>query len=390
MAGMVGLSFEPAKCVRSVTRFSECTLCLEACPVDTLTIAENNLPSFVPSVCVDCGGCMGVCPGEAFSLDSFDATELFFDFAKSEESLLSCRINLPCIAALSTEHLISMAIVKEKNIVVDTGHCSGCPHADPFYEIIRKSVAEANYILEACGMERPILLEDIAAEAEESRKADAHDRRAFLKTFSLKGAAGAKREFDSFVQKSDDEPKIHRIDLAALAKIRKKEVPDKRKILFTALKRLPKPPIYHTVDEGEISFVSQKFIEAETCTNCQMCYRICPTGALSSDSKMSRIYFDAMLCIKCRACHDTCEPDAIKLQPVFELKEFFEPTQRLLASFKILHCDECGLPFTSLKGERVCRRCIEEEREAFDLWGLTQEGDTTVVFRKADKKDDTE
>ncbi len=386
---MGGLSFEPAKCVRAVTKFSECTACVEACPVDTLVIAENNLPSFVPAECVECGGCMGVCPGEAFGLETFSATEFFFDFAGSDESLLSCRLNLPCIAALGTEHLISLAIVKEKNLVVDTGHCGDCPYKDPLYTLIKKSVEEANHILDACGSEKVILLKDVAAEPEGTQEADAADRRSFLKALSLKGAVEAKREFESLVEKSDDEKRVHEIDLVALAKIRQKELPDRRKILFTALKRLPKPPIYHTVAEEEISFVSQKFIEAETCTNCQMCYRICPTGALSSDSMMSRIYFDAMLCIKCRACHDTCEPDAIKLQPVFELKEFFEPTQRLLASFKIRQCDECGLSFTSLNGETVCQRCAQEEEEAFDLWGVEEREDGVVQFKVAGKKDET-
>ncbi len=386
---MGGLSFEPAKCVRAVTKFSECTACLEACPVNTLVIAENNLPSFIPSECVECGGCMGVCPGEAFGLETFSATKFFFDFAGSDESLLSCRLNLPCIAALGTEHLISLAIVNEKNLVVDTGHCGDCPYKDPLYTLIKKSVEEANHILGACCSEKVIFLKGVAAQAQESQKADAAERRSFLKALSLKGVVEAKRELESLIEKSDDEKRVHEIDLVALAKIRQKELPDRRKILFTALKRLSKPPIYHTVAEREISFVSQKFIKAETCTNCQMCYRICPTGALSSDSKMSRIYFDAMLCIKCHACHDTCEPNAIKLQPVFELKEFFEPTQRILASFTIRQCDECGLSFTSLHGETVCLRCANEEEEAFDLWGVEERDDGMVQFKEAGKKDET-
>lgn len=381
------LIFEPSNCIRTVTRLSDCSACVEACPVDTLSIADNNLPSFVPSECVECGGCLGVCPSEAFSLESFNATDFFFSFAESKETLLSCRLNLPCIAALSTEHLISLALVKEDGLVVDTGHCEGCPHKSPLYGIIENSVEEANHILEACGGRR-IVMQKVSAEADEQNpQTDTADRRSFLKALSLKGAVEAKREFEALLEKSDDEVKIHEIDLAALARVRLKRIPDKRRILFTALKRTPKPSIYHTVSEAEISFVSQKYIEAETCTNCQICYRICPTGALSSDAKMSRIYFDAMLCIKCRACHDSCEPDAIKLQPVFELKEFFEPTQRLLATFTVLKCDECGTAFTSLHGERVCPRCRLEEEEAMELWGLEDGGDGRAVFENAGKKD---
>ncbi|WP_456402183.1 4Fe-4S dicluster domain-containing protein [Hydrogenimonas sp.] len=386
---MSGLSFDPARCVRSVTKLSECRSCIDICPVQTLTIAENSLPSFVPAECVECGGCLGVCPTEAFSLETFSATELFFEFAASKRSVLSCRLNVPCIMALATEHLVALALVKKEPLVVDIGHCGSCPYKEPLYGAIRKSVEEANHLLTACESGRQIRLEEIAAEAEGAKeRAEAADRRAFLKHLSLRGAVEAKREFDAMVEKSDDARRIHEIDLVALAKIRRKEIPDKRKILLTALKRASKPSIYHTVEEGEIGFVSQKYIETDTCTNCQICYRICPTGALSSDAKMSRIYFDAMLCVKCRACHDTCEPDAIRLQPVFETKECFEPTQRLLASFRVLGCDECGISFTSLHGERVCPRCRVEEEEALDLWGLEVDGTDRVVFRSVGKKDE--
>ena len=118
--------------------------------------------------------------------------------------------------------------------------------------------------------------------------------------------------------------------------------------------------------EEDISFTSQKFVD-DSCTNCQICYRICPTGALSSDGKFSLIHFDAMLCVKCRLCHEVCEPEAIQLQPGFELKEFFEPTQRTLATFNIKRCQECGNNFTYKEGEQICPRCMVEEEEAMFL-----------------------
>jgi len=116
-----------------------------------------------------------------------------------------------------------------------------------------------------------------------------------------------------------------------------------------------------------------------------MCYRICPTGALSSDAKNSKIYFDTMLCIKCHTCHDTCEPNSLKLQPTFEIKEFFEPTQRLLISFKIIYCDECSIAFTSLNGETICPRCAIEEKEALELWDLEEKPDGIVWFKQNDR-----
>ena len=385
---MSTLHFDPARCVRSVTKFSGCTKCVEICPTQTMTIAENGLPAFVPNACVDCGGCVGVCPDEALSLKDFDTTEFFFRFSEDEEGLISCRKNVPCITALSVEHLISLALVRQDPTVLDIGHCQSCPYKEPLFAQILKNIEEANYILEAIESGKSIEAKSVAFEEEGvEADVDANDRRAFLERLSLKGAVQTKRAFDEAVEGASDDLKIHGVDLNAVAKIRNKELPDKRKILFVALKRAPKPSIYHTIAEEDISFASQKFIDMDTCTACQMCYRICPTGALSSDEKNSRIFFDAMMCIKCRACHDTCEPGSLQLQPTFELKEFFEPTQRLLAKFVVRRCDECGVTFSSIHGERVCPRCAVEEEEAMELWGL-QERNGTVVFRE--KEDESE
>jgi ferredoxin len=86
--------------------------------------------------------------------------------------------------------------------------------------------------------------------------------------------------------------------------------------------------------------------------------------------KNSKIDFDPFLCIRCHLCHDVCEPHAITLSSSFNMKEFFEPKVQNLIAFDVRHCNECGLMFTSLQGEKICRRCMIEEEEAKELWGI--------------------
>jgi len=140
-----------------------------------------------------------------------------------------------------------------------------------------------------------------------------------------------------------------------------------------ALKKMDKPDIYHKLDVHDVSFISQKIIDTSTCTNCQMCYRICPTGALSSNKHNSAIFFDALSCIKCASCHDVCEPDSITLRSIFDLQELFEPQRELLAKFDVKRCDECGMAFVYRGGEVMCDRCRIEEEEAMSLWGISPE-----------------
>ena len=358
----MNLNFDPGACVRAASKFSECTKCVEICPVQTIEIVDN-IPTFTPSVCVDCGGCVGVCPTEAFSLRDFSTVDFFFETVQSGETFISCKKNVPCLSVLSTEHLISLALASETELTLDLGHCANCEIREPLYAQILENIEEANFILSSFS-EKQLLAKEVGYQPEEESTEETPSRRAFLSTVSLKGVARQKAAFDEAVEA--DEQRRFEIDGSVIAKLKDKRLPDKRKILFTMLKRTEKPEHYEVLPEEEVSFVSQKYID-ENCTNCQICHRICPTGALSSDGKFSLINFDAMLCVKCRLCHDVCEPDAIHLQAGFEIKEFFEPTQRTLATFNIERCYECGNYFTYTGGEQICPRCAVEEEEARTL-----------------------
>jgi ferredoxin len=269
------------------------------------------------------------------------------------------------------EHLISLALASEETITLDQ---SAYDEDSLLFEHIEAQIEEANFVLSSfsdkqleTNLDSGVRHSGLDAESREILKQvqdDIHDRRSFLGNASLKGVIKQKKAFDEAVDA--DELQCFDIDSSVIAKIKDKQLPNKRKILFTTLKRAGVPDVFEILPEEDVSFVSQKYID-ENCTNCQICYRICPTGALSSNGRFSLIHFDAMLCVKCRLCHDACEPDAIHLQKGFEVKEFFEPTQRTLATFDIKRCNECGNSFTYTGGEQTCPRCLVEEEEAMFL-----------------------
>jgi len=355
------LEFDVSSCIRATSKFSECTKCVDICPVSTIEMLDNT-PAFTPSACINCGGCVGICPTESFSLSGFSPIEFFFKFLEEENNELVCQQDLYCcLSVLSVEHLISLAVASETPVIMDAKGCHCGGESTLLKEQIIANIEEANFILSSFS-DKKILIKSVVAtflKKEEEQKVT--DRRSFL---SLKGAIKSKQAFDEAVVA--DELKSFGIDTAVIAGIRDKKIPDKRKLLYSVLKRVPKPLSYDVLASKDISFTSQKFID-ESCTNCQICYRICPTGALSSNGKFSVINFDAMMCLKCHLCHDVCEPNAIQLQQGFEIKEFFEPTQRTLATFDIKRCNECGNYFTYTGGLKECLRCKSEEEEAMEL-----------------------
>ncbi|MEJ2468423.1 MAG: 4Fe-4S binding protein [Campylobacterales bacterium] len=363
---MAGITLNPGRCVRQLSTLSTCDSCITACPTEALVKTEN-VPAVNLGACVGCGSCAGACPTEAIGVDDFSATDFFFAFAGDSDNLISCRKNVPCIAALSVDHLLSLASLKG-GLRLDTGHCDGCEIAPVCRAQFEARVEEASYLLEAMESRAGIVCEDVAYEDGEVKEEG--DRRDFLRSFNLKSLAEGKAKFEREVETATDELIRHQLDSTAIAQLRTKTLPDKRKLLFTALKRAERPSQYHVVESDELTLASQKIMDADACTACQMCYRICPTGALTSDLRNSKIDFDAMMCVRCHLCHDVCEPDALTLSPSFNMKELFEPTQQRLVAFTVRNCDECGNPFTSLGGERICHRCRIEEEEARTLWGI--------------------
>lgn len=357
------LGFTLSSCIRASSVSSQCQKCVDICPVDTIQII-NNIPTFTPDECVLCGGCIGSCPTSAFAFDDFSIIEFAFDFFENTKPL-SCHSNTPCLAIFGAEVLTSLALGSNENVILDIGHCKTCEIATKLYPQIQNNINEANFILSTfCNQKIEALdlkLQDIKEEVEGS------SRRDFFANLKPTNLIKSKITLEETID--GNEAKIFNFTENTINQIKNKTIPDTRKLFFTLLKNQNKPKVYETIDSDEISFMSQKYIDSK-CTNCQMCYRICPTEALSSDANHSVINFNSMLCLKCHLCHDVCSYDAIHIQKAFDIKEFFEPTKKSLAIFDIKRCNECDNTFTYFGGEVICPRCKTEEDEALTLHNI--------------------
>ena len=361
------LSLDISKCVHTSNKSAACDSCVTACPVDTIKI-QDNIVSFTPSECVGCGGCGAACPTAAYSLDDFKPINYIFKFLETDKQILTCKSELPCIAAISTDELLSMSLFSKEEITLDIGPCAECEIAKTNLEIIKHRAEEVNFLLEAMMQQKRLHVEELSHMHEDEK--EVISRRELITKDSIKRVSQIKQQFQNRVDEGDDEIKSHSVTTADIVKIKEKKVPDRRSLLLMALKRAEVPEEFHIISVDDISFTSQKNLDASTCTNCQMCYRICPTGALSSDTKGSFIAFNPLACVKCASCHDVCEPNSLTLKPTFNLKNFFEPKGEELIKFNIKRCDECNTPFAYKGGEVLCDRCKIEEEEARELWGI--------------------
>jgi Fe-S-cluster-containing hydrogenase component 2 len=357
---MQKLNIDLGSCVRVSSKFSECSKCKDICPVEGI-VFDENIP-LVQDSCIDCGGCIGVCPTEAISLSDFDTINFIFDLLKSDEDLISCKSNIPCLGVLSVENLISMAVLGEGKTTLDLGHCESCEIKEPLFQEIKNNIKEANDFLSNLNVD--FMIESSYDAFIKDEPKESPNRRDFLKKFSLKGAIETHKEFDKELEKID---KRADIDNATTSKMKEKSLPNKRKLLYMALKRFDEIENVK-LPKDTLSFISQKSVDV-SCDNCSFCYRLCPTGALSSDNRGSKIDFDALSCVKCHLCHDVCQSDSIHIED-FESDLFFHQKVQNLIKFKQIRCEECGMFFSLFDDSTMCKRCTIEEEEAKSLWGI--------------------
>jgi ferredoxin len=46
-----------------------CGQCVDSCPVEAISMNDNDIAVVDPDTCVDCGDCVDICPVDAISME---------------------------------------------------------------------------------------------------------------------------------------------------------------------------------------------------------------------------------------------------------------------------------------------------------------------------------
>lgn len=352
------LSFDIYSCVRVYYRYADCDKCVQVCPSTAIYI-ENDKVNLNLERCIDCGACVGNCPTESFKIKGFDPNNFVSYISSTENNLISCKLNVPCGSALDSQHLVTVVLNKNTDIVIDTGHCDVCQISKQ-KEIIKKNVEEANYILSCLQLPYRIKIEDISYQPKQSQETS---RRSILKLFAKKTAALAfwaiEDRLNLAYEEKEEEKEFKNI-------VSEKVVPLKRVNFLNAVSSLDiDKDAKFEVDK--ISFTSDKWIDESVCTNCGICGNICPTGAITNSDDRLKNLFNPSLCIKCRICHDVCPEKCLHLKDELSVLEFAQNKYKVLATHVMIACSECLVPFSYKGDSTVCPRCRQLEDEIREL-----------------------
>jgi len=356
-----GLSLRFHDCVRINNKNATCTRCESICPENAITLSNHQGPSFIPSSCSGCGGCLGACPTEAFSLQGFSYEHLVHHY-QTEQHPLRCGEMLPCLSALHPEYLIALALEGD-DLILDIDPCNQCQYHDTLYPKIKEYVNIANHFLEHIEAESHVCLESLStAIQEESKPQKILSRRGLLQRLSLKEGLKAKKAFESRVEEDD----AVTFEDFNPQKVREKQVPFRRQLFISATRHITETS-HHLIRE-RVPFLSDKILDKERCTNCALCYNICPTGALHGQLIRGEINFDLLHCVSCHSCHDACAESALHLAPEISTNAISHPERKRLAKFWMRPCGDCGMLFI-YKGDDLCERCNTLDNEAKELLG---------------------
>ncbi len=349
MAGQLSLRFE--SCVRSLSVWSSCTACVTACPSGAIRDDGDHKSIVVDlDACTACGRCVAACPTDAFS-GPFDIDAVL----DSLESDIVCGVKeLPCIAALSTEDLVVLALRLGEVVL----HDGPCVYGNDGHTVVAERVAQANRFLQASGLGGHLAYAEgsatIPAPPPKEQPVSANRRRLLLGggvSAPAKGKLTAPRRLDKETLQYTQ---------------------DRR---WRLLSRLPTqvPVVEPSVPGDAVGISSSKVFHAEQCTLCTICVRICPTGALSATHGFRELFFDTSQCVRCGLCHDVCATHAITLSPNTSVSSFHERSVVLLGKIRARKCVECGMSYNAaVNHSGLCPRCAAMEEEVFELYGVKQ------------------
>lgn len=339
------VSVTQKRCVAVRHRKSACQKCVDACVVDCITVAENEV-SIDSKACVGCGVCATVCPTEALSAET--PTDIALStacdqVAQNTEGVctIACKpvliaakglfdvekvVGVTCLGRINPSMLVDLAVGEATKISLVKGKCDTCEWQKGI-EVAERSIDIARVILDAYGNPVEIKLGTKFPSCTKTRDDKKYDteKRGFFSGMGGEARTALSKTTDYAVKqalniKEEHEPRFVRMTENGTLP---QEVPPRRTLLLEDLSIMgdPQPEVTDEYLWGELD------IDFELCTSCRMCATFCPTGSLvkfDEERKTFGLEQTINICVACDSCVDICPSGALSISHTVRLSDIAE------------------------------------------------------------------
>jgi ferredoxin len=352
--------FRDPHCTRYRYRYSECRRCLDACPHEAITLSDKGA-EIDPARCQNCGLCIAACHTGAWVSESFQPIEILRQAIKQKTFSIACAPSgatadaiVPCLGAVSAAAIAYLGKRRIPLTLIGNDHCEECPHGAKGAQQLTMQLEAAALLRAAAQEEGQAWLEPVLGEGQAAPPAAHNPARRQL--------------FRRLVGRGVDA-------VAAPQPVARPVVPDKairpgayfhteeRELLTIVCARKDGRPA--TLGWHEALPLMQLTLQ-QGCTNCEACFRVCPTGALQIVENPGdwALTFQTDRCVACEVCLEVCQPRVLDAAAQFDARP--EQPARVLHALVKQRCARCDRFFVSAEPREICKICSDDE-EAFAM-----------------------
>ncbi|MBW6521710.1 MAG: 4Fe-4S binding protein [Desulfoarculaceae bacterium] len=293
------------RCLRSRFQGSSCDRCARECPAEAIRLEPGRI-ALDPKRCVGCLACTAVCPAEALvgrdsrlaAAPTKVAAVKTVSFCCEKAICTGEEIILPCLGALSEEHLAAFASRSREGISLHLTMCGDC-RASFVPGILARRLQTLADKLGRDGLASLVRLITQEEEAEAGQSAGASSRRSFFRAFwniSFHAATETITTLQAETPKKENHAHKHQPGRLTLLRQALADSGDETASLAML-------PLFFTLTARA------------ACNFCGGCAGLCPTGALKNTrvEGVKQLQFTWARCSGCGLCLEFCRKNALSL-----------------------------------------------------------------------------
>lgn len=342
----------PERCTRYRYSYSACRRCAEACPHGALQLSGEGV-ALSAGTCRHCGFCVSACPTEVFESTAASAAALLRAATEAKRWTVACApsgvpgdTTLPCIGVLDAGTVATLLARGVQLQLAGLGHCGACAHGTKAAAAIGALMAGVDHLRGETGAAGwgELKLADHQGKGVDRFGAG---RRQFFRRLVAGGVAPLmeEEEAQAVPQKAVRAAAHHRPQAGRL---------------IAGLVGEQSVRAHPALPFGAVTVASG------ACTGCELCERVCPTGALWASASDGRwqLEFNGQ-CVGCGVCVEACQPGALGMSA--EIPGV--AGGRVLHTLSRTRCRGCGRIHVGTGVDEPCPVCADDDRNFVAIFG---------------------